>query len=304
MKKFVGLMLSVVLLLSTISCGMIVSNNDAEGVFFPVETLEKSLLGALPQPPLHTARLRGDTLYLKLTEEETQAYFVSLRDFLLLAEGLHHVSYVHSSFLKAEFFPYDVCAPLTADHAFSGSVEFVFSKSATLGEDGDMAEPVRITLARGEEKTLSGTEFTYNVRMRLRVGAIRGANLNLCAAKHTFGEAVRYPVAGTELTVGLQACVHCGFRELTDKYGNGEEYTVSVAEGSGAWLRETLPTRAYSGSLVEVKVAKVADRALTVLVNGTPAKWMREDSDGNVYAFVMHNDDAVITVTDGSDSEE
>ena len=30
----------------------------------------------------------------------------------------------------------------------------------------------------------------------------------------------------------------------------------------------------------------------------------REVSDGNVYAFVMHNDDAVITVTDGSDSEE
>ena len=283
---------------------MLASNNDVEGAFFSAEQLSEATLTDLPQPPLHSARLRGDTLYLKLTEEETQAYFLSLRDYLLSAEGLHHVSYVHSSYLKAEIFPYDICAPLTADHAFSGAVEFLFSRSETLGEDGDMTDPIRISLKQVSDATLRGTEFVYNVQVRLRAGAIRGANLELCAARHTFGEAVPYPVVGTERTVGLHSCVHCGFRELTEKCGNGELYSVSVAEGSRAWLRGSLSPSAYAGSLVEVKIAKAPDREITVLVNGTPAKWMREDSDGNVYAFVMYNSDAVITVIDGSDSEE
>ena len=268
--------------------------------FFGAEMLTEYNLSDLPVPKLENSRLSGDSLYLNLTDEEYEAYVAELLAYLQGREDVHNLCYRHSSTLMFGAFPLDYCVPIPEDYDLtSNSHHFVFSYTADLHER-KMDAPIRITIIR-DSRELFRTDFTYNTEITLKPNSSIPAEVDPCAAEHTYDEGEVYPVPGLDRSVTIYHCIHCGSETQSDyPVDSRKSYTVTVSEGLNyIWgnNRNYFPwgiDSMYAGLELEIICLIPEEGTLQVLVNGENIPVLRTTEDKVTFGFIMPEADVDI----------
>lgn len=298
MKKSVFL-LALLMLLSMAGC---MPEYPAD-TFFSDELLAESGLADLPVPKLENSRLDGKSLWLNLTEAEYEAYVAELVAYLRGREDVHHLSFYVRRYLMGEIAPVDVCAPLPENYDCSGDRhEFVFSYTAELSENQMMRDPIRITVIR-EVRELFRGNFTYNTEFLLQPDALAGAEVDPCAAQHTYDEGTVYPVPGLDRGITVYQCIHCGDMTQNAYLDSRKSYAVTVEKGRNyilsnnwnvtvAWDIDSL----HAGGRLEITVRRATTGITTMLVNGESIPVLREDENTQTFGFIMPESDVRIEI--------
>lgn len=308
MKKL--LIFSCVLILALPLCGCM--PDWPADTFYGAELLAEHHLSDLPVPKLENSRLGGEYLYCNLTQEEYETYVAGLLAYLRSREDIHHLSYQHSRHLIAEIAPVDVCAPLPEDYDHTGDQHrFVFTYTEVLEGDNRMADPIRISVTRQSDK-LFRQDFTYNTIIQLQPTSSIPAELDYCAAEHTYDEGIVYPVPGLERKITVYTCIHCGDQTRSEYFTSGgiKEYAVTVSEGRShiwgnnwsylPWDIECM----YAGQIIEITTFIPGEGTLEVLINGESIPVLRTKDDKQTFGFIMPEADVDIRILTVGDDEE
>lgn len=299
MKKL--LLLSLVLLMALPLFGCM--PNYPADTFFSDELLAESGLADLPVPQIENSRLDGKSLCLNLTEAEYAAYVAELVAYLRGREDVHHLSFYVSRYLMGEIAPVDVCAPLPEEYDCSaGRHEFVFSYTAELSENQMMRDPVRITVIRDVRELFRGN-FTYNTEILLQPSALAAAEVDPCAAQHTYDEGTAYPIPGWERSITRYTCIYCGDTKQSEYLDSRKSYAVTVAQGRNyilsnnwnqvvAWDIDSL----HAGGTLEITVRRATTGSTALLVNGESIPVLREDKNTQTFGFIMPESDVTIEI--------
>lgn len=296
MKKL--LLLTLAGLMALFLCGC--EPDYAVDTFYATEMLNDYGLAGLPVPKLENSRLRGDSLYLNLTQEEYETYVAGLVAYLRGREDVRHLSYRHSRTLMFGAFPMDICAPLPEDYDYTGDQhEFVFTYTEEL-HDGRLANPIRISVIRNSG-TLFRTQFTYNTAIYLQPASSIPAELDYCAGEHTYDAGTVYPVPGLDRQITIYRCVHCG-STTQDTYlnVNYKEYSVTVTEGRNhIWGNNwsELPwdiSGMFAGQEIEITTFIPEEGTMELLVNGESIPALRTEDDKVTFGFIMPEQDVQI----------
>ena len=299
MKKL--LLLSLVLLMALPLFGCM--PNYPADTFFSDEWLAESGLADLPVPQIENSRLDGKSLCLNLTEAEYEAYVAELVAYLRGREDVHHLSFYVSRYLMGEIAPVDVCAPLPEEYDCSADRhEFVFSYTAELSENQMMRDPVRITGIRDVRGLFRG-QFTYNTEILLQASALAAAEVDPCAAQHTYDEGTAYPIPGWERSITRYTCIYCGDTKQSEYLDSRKSYAVTVAQGRNyilsnnwnqvvAWDIDSL----HAGGTLEITVRRATTGSTALLVNGESIPVLREDKNTQTFGFIMPESDVTIEI--------
>lgn len=298
MKKLIAMLLLLSMALPLFGC---LPNYPAD-TFFGAELLAGHNLSDLPVPKLENSRLGGEYLYCNLTQEEYESYVAELVAYLRGREGVYHLSYRHSRYLLGEIVPVDVCVPLPEDYDHTGDMHsFVFSYTEELHENR-IANPIRISVIR-ETDTLFRTDFTYNTIIQLQPSSSIPAELDYCAAEHTYDEGEVYPVPGLDRSVTIYHCIHCGSKtQSAYPVDSRKSYTVTVSEGLNyIWgnNRNHFPwgiDSMYAGLELEIICLIPEKGTLQVLVNGENIPVLRTQDDKQTFGFLMPEADVEIEI--------
>lgn len=298
MKKFVFL-LALLMVLSLFGC---MPEYPAD-TFFSDELLAESGLADLPVPKLENSRLDSKSLCLNLTEAEYAAYVAELVAYLRGREDVHHLSFRVSRYLMGEIAPVDVCAPLPEEYDCSADRhEFVFSYTAELSENQMMRDPIRITVIRDVRELFRGN-FTYNTEILLQPSALAAAEVDPCAAQHSYDEGTAYPVPGLDRGITIFRCVHCGDTKQNEYLDSRKSYAVTVEKGRNyilgnnwnvtvSWDIDSM----HAGAKMEITVRRATEGSTELLVNGEPIPVLREDENTQTFGFIMPESDVRIEV--------
>lgn len=299
MKKLLLWSLALLMALSLLGC---MPNYPAD-TFFSDELLAESGLADLPVPKIENSRLDGKSLCLNLTEAEYEAYVAELVAYLRGREDVHHLSFYVSRYLMGEIAPVDVCAPLPEDYDCSANLhEFVFSYTAELSENQMMHDPVRITVIRDVRELFRGN-FTYNTEILLQPSALAAAEVDPCAAQHSYDEGTAYPVPGLDRSITVYQCIHCGRMQQSEYLDSRKSYAVTVEKGRNyilsnnwnvtvAWDIDSL----HAGGRLEITVRRATEGSTAMLVNGESIPVLREDENTQTFGFIMPESDVTIEI--------
>lgn len=303
MKRIVILFLVFVLCASLFGC----TTEYPADTFFSDELLQQCNLTDMPVPKLENSRLDGDTLCCNLTDAEYEAYVAQLVAWLRGWEDVYNLSYYHSRYLLAEIAPVDVCVLLPEDYDCSEDQhEFVFTYTEELNDDR-MADPIRITILRGARELFRGN-FTYNTEITLKPDSAIPAEIDPCAAEHTYDGGTAYPVPGWERCITIYRCVHCGGTTQSEYINNNKSYAVTVAEGQScilsnnwnvdkAWAIDSL----YAGLKLEITTPIPTDGTILLLVNDESIPVLRTEGETQTFGFIMPQSDVTIKILVVSD---
>lgn len=299
MKKLLLWSLALLMALSLLGC---MPNYPAD-TFFSDELLAESGLADLPVPKIENSRLDGKSLCLNLTEAEYEAYVAELVAYLRGREDVHHLSFYVSRYLMGEIAPVDVCAPLPEDYDCSANLhEFVFSYTAELSENQMMHDPVRITVIRDVRELFRGN-FTYNTEILLQPSALAAAEVDPCAAQHSYDEGTAYPVPGLDRSITVYQCIHCGRTQQSEYLDSRKSYAVTVEKGRNyilsnnwnvtvAWDIDSL----HAGGRLEITVRRATEGSTAMLVNGESIPVLREDENTQTFGLIMPESDVTIEI--------
>ena len=307
MKKLIAMLLLLSMALPLFGC---LPDYPAD-TFFGAELLAEYNLSDLPVPKLENSRLGGEYLYCNLTQEEYESYVAELVAYLRGREDIYNLCYRYGRTLQFGAFPLDTCAPLPEDYDYTGDQHaFVFTYMEALGDDNRMADPIRISVIR-ETDTLFRTDFTYNTILQLQPSSSIPAELDYCAAEHTYDEGEVYPVPGLDRSVTIYHCIHCGSKtQSAYPVDSRKSYTVTVSEGLNyIWgnNRNHFPwgiDSMYAGLELEIICLIPEKGTLQVLVNGENIPVLRTSEDKVTFGFLMPEVDVEIEIRLITESEE
>lgn len=303
MKRIVTLFLVFALSASLFGC----AREYPADTFFSDELLRQWSLTDMPVPKLENSRLDGDTLCCNLTDEEYEAYIAQLVAYLRGREDVYNLSYYHSRYLLAEIAPVDVCVPLPEDYDCSEDQhEFVFTYTEQLNDDR-MADPIRITILR-ENRELFRGNFTYNTEIVLDPDSAISAQVDPCAAEHSYDGGIVYPVPGRDRGITVYSCLHCVSTTQSEYINNNKSYAVTFTEGQEyivgnnwntgeAWLIDSM----YAGLKLEITTPILADGTILLLVNGENIPVLRTEGETQTFGFIMPQSDVTIQILTVSD---
>lgn len=298
MKKLVATLLLLSMALPLFGC---LPDYPAD-TFFGAELLAEYNLSDLPVPKLENSRLGGEYLYCNLTQEEYESYVAELVAYLRGREDIYNLCYRYGRTLQFGAFPLDTCAPLPEDYDYTGDQHaFVFTYMEALGDDNRMADPIRISVIR-ETDTLFRTDFTYNTIIQLQPSSSIPAELDYCAAEHTYDEGEVYPVPGLDRSVTIYHCIHCGSETQSEYLDSRKEYAVTVTEGRNhiwgnnwsylPWEIDSM----YAGLVIEITTFIPKEGTMQVLVNGENIPVLRTQDDKQTFGFIMPEADVEIQI--------
>ncbi len=310
MTKKLSLFLIICLLLPTLAgCG----ESYQEDVWYSEEKLTECLAPDLPQTGPTLLNHSDWKVFDFLTDEEFDTYVQSVYDYLkaqnfpYLGTRGHYKSSLSIAFMSYYFQPTETLE----QHCQNGDYRFVYSDGTT--DEGGKLVFWFLGIYRSPNGSLDydGKTYKYNTQLVLRKGGEAPAtgfyyydeeHIDPCFFGHSYDEGSVYPVPGSEQTVTIRACIHCGHEDYEPFTGDGHSYSITVTEGSEhiVCLPEThpagaLPEKYSSGMLMKLYTNIIMDADIVVTVNGTKiqSQWV---GDYWCYAFIVPNCDVEISL--------
>ena len=164
-----------------------------------------------------------------------------------------------------------------------------------------MHDPVRITVIRDVRELFRGN-FTYNTEILLQPSALAAAEVDPCAAQHSYDAGTVYPVPGLDRGITVYQCIHCGDDKQDWYLSSTKEYAVTVAAGLEYIFgnnRNYLPwgiDSMYAGLELEIITRIPEEGTLQVLVNGESIPVLRSGDGKYTYGFIMPESDVTIEI--------
>jgi hypothetical protein len=302
MRKMYVVFLLLFLLLTLAGCG----ESYQEDVWYSREKLAECLVPELPQTSPTLLNQSDWKVYDSLTNDEFDTYVQSVYDYLK-AQNFKHLGtrgYQKATLAGAFTSYYYQPAETLAQHCQNGDYYFVYSDGST-DEGGSLIFWfLGICRSSGTSREYNGKTYNYNTKLVLRKGGEAPAagfyyydeeHIDPCFFEHSYDEGNTYPVPGSEETVTIRSCIHCGSKDYDPFTGDGYSYQITVTEGSAliVCLPEThpggaLPEKLPSGMLMTLYTNVIMDADIVVTVNGTniQSEWV---GDYWRYAFIIPN---------------
>lgn len=303
MKKLSSILILCLLLSVLTGC-----SDYKEDVWYSEEKLTECLVPDLPQTGPTLLNRDNWRVYDSLTDAEFDTYVQSVYDYLkaqnfqYLGTRGHYKSSLSIAFMSYYYQP----AETLAQHRQNGDYYFVYSDGST-DEGGSLIFWfLGIYRTTDTSHSYDGKTYNYNTELVLRKGSEAPAtgfycydeeHIDPCFFAHSYNEGTAYPVPGSEETVTIRTCIHCGNEDYTPFTGDGHSYQITVTEGKEhiVNLPEThpggvLPDMRPSGMLMKLYTFKLMDADIVFTVNGTQIK-SQEAGDYWCYAFIIPNRD-------------
>ena len=310
MRKIFSFLLMLCLLFALAGCG----ESYQEDVWYSSEKLEECLVPDLPQTSPTLLNQSDWKVYDSLTNAEFDTYVQLVYDYLK-AQNFEYLGtrghYKSSLSIPLRSYYYQPAETL-AQHCQNGDYYFVYSDGST-DEGGALIFWFLGIYRLSNSATVSydGKTYNCNTQITLRKGGEAPAtgfyyydeeHMDPCFFDHSYNEGVAYPIPGSEETVTIRSCIHCGHEDYKPFTGDGHSYQITVTAGQEyiVNLPEThpagaLPDKRPSGILMKLYTNKVMDADIVVTVNGTKIQF-QETGDYWCYAFIVPNCDVEISL--------
>ena len=309
MRKIFSFLLILCLLFALTGCG----ESYQEDVWYSSEKLAECLVPDLPQTSPTLLNQSDWKVYDSLTNAEFDTYvqlvydYLKTQNFEYLGTRGHYKSSLSIAFRSYYFQP----AETLAQHYQNGDYYFVYSDGST--DEGGSLVFWFLGIYRdiGASRDYDGKTYKYNTELTLRKGGEAPAtgfyyydeeHIDPCFFGHSYDEGSSYPVPGSEQTVTIRHCIHCGHEDYDPFTGDGHSYQITVTEGRKhiVCLPEThpagaLPDKLPSGMLMKLYTNIIMDADIVVTVNGTKIQ-SQCVGDSWCYAFIMPNCDVEISL--------
>lgn len=313
MKKVIStlILLSIVLCIS--SCCSTQPQQAEYSVFFSESVLVEYDLEDMPVPNLTKSVIYGDeinVLYLNLTEDEFKSYTEELTSYVLSRDDIYNKGlwYTYDIAVGPLFLPLsiDVYIPLDDNKdKINGGYKLAFSKEDKLssGWVTDLMSNAYEIDVRYENGVIDEIDFEYNTV--IKIGKAEYARFDTCAKEHKYGEAISYPVPGTEMEIYVSYCTYCGTETQSYYYGGDDHnaYATVIVKGAEYLERECYRTfsvnpTCYAGLIEYIEIPQNDNAAYVVTVNGFEIPLTYEESNCLFYGFIMPSCDVEIEITE------
>lgn len=310
MRIFVLITLCAVLL---VGCG---TTHYDKNVWYSEEKLSQCFLPSMPVIEKSLLRKDDQRIYTSLTVSEFEDYaklvysYLQAQNFKYLGTRGHLKSSLAGLFFTSYYFQ---PAETLKQHYQDGAYYFIYSDGETDANGKIIFCCLLLQNSYGSGYSLdhNGGKFYYNTVISLRKDENATGDryfydpehIDPCFFGHLYDRGTDYPIPGTEQTVNIRNCVHCGHEDYEPFTGDMHSYRITVTKGSQYIITlpethatdGTLPEKRPSGMLMKLYTQRLDDADIVFTVNGTVIP-KEETEKGWCYSFIIPNCDVEIAI--------